>query len=98
MRIIRSKMRMIIDSVPNHGSINGGEPEMAMGRDCAEISMRDRRFAAVATAGMLAILGLWSEPAQSAPPAISVPTEDQLETGLQTPSSENDPLGFLQGI
>jgi porin len=69
---------------------------MIMGRDSAEISWRGHRFAgAAATASMLAVLGLWSEPARSAPPQIQVPTEEELQPGEYTPTGVQ---GFLSGL
>jgi porin len=49
---------------------------------------------AVASLGLC----LWAGDALAAPPAISAPTEEQLQTGLQTPSSDYGPLSFLGGI
>jgi porin len=66
---------------------------MVMG---TEISKRGRRFAgATATASMLAILGLWSEPARSAPPQVQIPTEEELQPGEYTPTGVE---GYLSGL
>lgn len=40
---------------------------------------------------------LWAGPAAAAPPAITAPTEEQLEPGGQAPSASG-PFGFLSGI
>jgi porin len=71
---------------------------LMMGRDRAEVSVPRRRFArGAASVGLLAFLGLWSEAAWSAPPAISAPTDEELQTGLQAPSG-NGSFSFLNGI
>jgi porin len=70
---------------------------LTIARDCAEVSRQGRWFAAAATiAGMLAIVGLESEPAWSAPPQVQIPTEEQLQPG-ETPSTAEGP-DFISGL
>ncbi len=52
------------------------------------------RIGAASIAGLSA-LHLCGKPASAAPPAISAPTEEQLQTGPETPSG---PFAFLSGI
>jgi porin len=67
----------------------------AIGRDCAA-PLRWSRLLVATAAGGLIFLG-WGGDVRAAPPAISAPTEEQLQTGLQTPA-ENGPLSFFGGI
>jgi porin len=88
---------MIIDSVSTVGGETPEQPMLMMGRDCTEeVSRRTRRLAgAAATAGALAILGLASGPAWSAPPQVQIPTEEELQPSEYTPTGA---AGFLSGL
>jgi porin len=64
----------------------------------AERSVRRRARTGAAVAVLAsATLGLWGAPARSAPPAISAPTEEQLQTGLE-PQTAAGPFTFLSGV
>ena len=67
-----------------------------MQRDCV-VPLRWGRVAGIAIAAGGMIFLRCGDTALAAPPAIAAPTEEQLQTGLQTPS-EYGPLGFLSGI
>ena len=69
-----------------------------IGRGCAVSLWRasGRCIGIALAAGVLLPVG-WSSLTKAAPPAISAPTEEQLQTGLQTPSGYG-PFSFLGGI